>query len=95
MYHPYDDTYSEFNSLLDDLTEKLPPSKGIIIEGDMNAAIGIGECEALNDVLGPYGIPKRNKKGRDLLQTHQSNNLRVMNIFFKIQTHVSHVLINE
>ena len=95
VYHPYDDTYSEFNSLLDDLIEKLPPSKGIIMGGDMNAAIGIGDCEALNDVLGPYGMPKRNEKGRDLLQTYQSNNLRIMNTFFKSQTHVSHVSINE
>ena len=83
VYHPYDDTYSEFNSLLDDLIEKLPPSKGIIMGGDMNATIGIRDCEALNNVLGPYGMPKRNEKGRDLLQTYQSNNLRIMNTFFK------------
>ena len=95
VYHPYDDTYSEFNSLLDDLIEKLPPSKGIIMGGDMNATIGIRDCEALNNVLGPYGMPKRNEKDRDLLQTYQSNNLRIMNTFFKSQTHVLHASINE
>ena len=61
----------------------------------MNAAIGMGDCEELNDVLGSYGIAKRNEKGRDLLQTYQSNNLRIMNTFFKSPTYVSHVSINQ
>ena len=49
----------------------------------------------MSDVLGPFGLDKRNDKGRDLIGTYQSNNLSIMNTFFNISTFITHESLNE
>ena len=95
VYHPYDDTYSEFNTVLDTMLSKVSRDYDTIIGGDINANIGRGDCEELEDVMGPYGLDGRNEKGRDLLQTYQTNDLCVMNTVFPHPNHVTFVSFNE
>ena len=80
VYHPYDETYNDFNTQLDATLSKIESKFDIIMGGDMNAQVGIRQDgDEYNDVLGPFGLSHRNEKGRDLLQVYQSNNLRIMN----------------
>jgi exonuclease III len=84
VYHPWNEDYEEFNNQLDSaLANDVPHGYEIIIGGDINAQIGVCDCDELNDVLGPFGIETRNEKGRDVIQTYQCNNLRFMNACFE------------
>ena len=81
--------------MLDWLLDKFPDNNGIILVGDMNASVGRCDSEELSDVLGPFGLNKRNDKGRDLIETYQSNNLSIMNTFFNSSTFITHESFNE
>ena len=61
----------------------------------MNAQVGRREISIDNDVLGPFGIELRNKKGKDLLQIYQANNLRIKNTYFESPSHVTYVSFNK
>ena len=63
--------------------------------GDMNDQVGRRDCAELADVLGPYGLDKRDEKGKDLLQVYQDNKLCVMNTFFKHPNYVTFVSSNK
>ena len=107
VYHPYDDTYSAFNSELDNMLSNVPKGLDIIMGGDMNAQIGRSKTAEANaeavgqdedndyDILGPFSLDTRNDKGTDLLEVYQSNNLCIMNTFFDDPTHVTWVSFNE
>jgi exonuclease III len=82
VYHPYNQTSCDFNSVLDSILAKHKDHK-IIMGGDMNAQVGHCDCDEFKDVLGPYGPKYRNQKGVDLLHTYQSNGLRIMNTCFE------------
>ena len=101
VYHPYDKTHQAFNTELNDILTRVPQDFDIIMGGDMNAQVGrreIGideEGAEFNDVLGPFGIETRNKKGKDLLQIYQANNLRILNTYFESPSHVTYVSFNK
>ena len=64
----------------------------------MNAQVGRrkdSDSDRYDEVLGPYGLDARNKKGRDLLQVYQTNSLSIMNTFFDAPNHVTYALFNE
>ena len=63
VYHPYGNPYSEFNTELDAMLSKVPRDYDAIIGSNIHANIGRGDCEELEDVMGPYGLDGRNKKG--------------------------------
>jgi hypothetical protein len=91
VYHPCtkagdDATYLRFLDTLDTLLGLAPTKSEIIMGADINSNIG-----TLNDlhstkfcaVLGPHGLSKRNKKGKNLLHVYLAHQLRVMNTFSK------------
>jgi len=88
MYHPYDVTSVDFNSVLLSIITKHAKNHEIIMGGDMNAQIGRKDCEEFADVLGPFGPRHRNQKGLDLLHTYQSIGLRIMNTCFQHDNHM-------
>ena len=91
VYHPCTKTgddamYLRFLDTLDTLLGLAPTKSEIIMGADINSNIG-----TLNDlhstkfcaVLGPHGLSKRNKKGKNLLHVYLAHQLRVMNTFSK------------
>ena len=74
-YHPCtktgnDKTYLRFLDTLDALLNQLPEKSQIIMGANINS--NIGTLDDLNSAefcsaLGPHGLPKRNKKGKNLL----------------------------
>ena len=89
VYHPCtetgdDATYLCFLDTLDTLLSQAPTKSEIIMGADINSNIGTLDdlhstkfCAA----LGPYGLPKRNNKGENLLHMYLAHRLRVMNTF--------------
>ena len=55
--------------------------KRVYIMGDFNSKIGIRMKE--EELLGPYGIGKRNDRGERLVQFAEENNLFILNSFYK------------
>jgi hypothetical protein len=91
IYHPCtktgnNDTYLWFLDTLDALLSHFPAKLEISIGTDINS----NTC-TLDDLhstkfcsaIGPHGLPKRNKKGENLLYVNLVHRLRVMNTFFK------------
>ena len=68
VYHPYNKTYSKFNSVLDDLHQNIPSNEGMIMWGDIKATAETSDCKELSNVLGLYGLGKTNEKGSVQLQ---------------------------
>ena len=91
VYHPYDETHDDFNVELDKLLDKVPTKCNIIIGADVNAHVGRRDSEELEDILGPFGPSKRNKKGCDLINTYQTNQLRILNTFFRSDSYTTHI----
>jgi hypothetical protein len=59
----------------------------IIMGADANS--NIGTLDGLHSTkfwtaLGPHGLPKQNKKGKNLLHVYHAHRLCVMNTFFEI-----------
>jgi hypothetical protein len=91
VYHPCtktgdDNRYPRFLDTLDALLSQLPAKLEIIIGANINLNIGTPDnlhstkfCSA----IGPHGLPKRNKKGKNLLHVYLAHRLRIMNTFFK------------
>jgi hypothetical protein len=91
IYHPCtktgdDDMYLQFLDTIDALHSQLPAKLEIIIGADINSNIGtldnlhsIKFCSA----IGPHGLPKRNKKGKNLLHVYLAHHQHVMNTFLK------------
>jgi len=95
-YNPYDTKSIEFTSCLNNIISKVPPNQIIFIAGDLNAQLGRQTNDSsYTNVLGPYGLDKRDTKGLELLSILQSNNLCAVNTFFDSPTHVTFVSPNE
>ncbi len=57
----------------------------VVIGHDINAGVGTRRArdeDCYNKVLGPYGIDKRNQKGKQLLNFLAVNKLKLMNSYF-------------
>ncbi len=54
----------------------------IIIGRDVNAQMGIRTCNEHMQVLGPYGIPQSNARGKNLIHVLAAHKLRIENTFF-------------
>ena len=94
VYHPYDTTYSVFNTKLDSILNS-KTNCDIIMGGDMNAQVGGRDCTELDDVLEPFGLEKRDEKGKDLLGVYQDNKLCMMNTYFEHPNYVTFVSQNK
>jgi hypothetical protein len=58
----------------------------VVIGHDINAGVGTRGArdeDCYNKVLGPYGIDRRNQKGKQLLNFLAVNKLKLMNSFFE------------
>ena len=55
----------------------------------MNAQVRQRDCTELEKIIVPYGVDKRDKKGKDLLGVYQNNNLCIMNRFFWYPSYVT------
>ncbi len=90
-YHPCtktgnDKMYLRFPDTLDALLNQLPEKLEIIMGADINSNIGtLDDLHSAEfcSMLWPHGLPKRNKKGKDLLQVYH---LCVMNTFYETRT---------
>jgi hypothetical protein len=89
-YHPCtktgdDEIYLRFLETLNTLLGQAPAKSDIIMGADVNS--NIGKLDGLHSTefraaLGPHGLPRRNKKGENLLHIYLTHRLRVMNYFF-------------
>jgi hypothetical protein len=94
VYHPCTKTgnvktYLCFLNTLDARLGQVPTKSEIIMGADNNSNIGILDdlhstkfCAA----LGPHGLPKRNKKGKNLLHVYLAHCLCIMNTFFEARS---------
>ncbi|KAJ8709050.1 hypothetical protein PYW07_008876 [Mythimna separata] len=77
---------SEVSKFYDTLTQAYEENHSTfnIVMGDFNAKIGenINSYSENRDVLGPYGLGERNKRGDKLIQFANRQNLSIMNSFF-------------
>ncbi len=81
-----DKTCLQFLDTLDALLSQLPPKLEIIIGTNINSNIGTLDnlhSTKFFSTLRPHGLPKRNKKGENLLLVYLEHRLRVMNTFLK------------
>ncbi len=84
-----DKTYLRFLNTHCALLNQLPEKSKIIIGANINSNIGTLDdlhsaefCSALV----PHGLPKCNKKGKNLLQVYLPHHLRIMNTFYETRT---------
>jgi hypothetical protein len=76
IYHPcHDISHEQFIKILNSLLHKVPRNTHIIIGADINAKIGQHDADDLNAVLGPHGLPCRNKRGSNLVDLYLSHEL--------------------
>ncbi len=94
-YHSYDDQFTNFNKKLDAIINELPNDHDLIMGNDINEQLGICDCDEYSSVLVPWGVDKRNKKGRDLLAIYLLCNLRVMNTHLEHPHYVMSELFNK
>lgn len=69
--------YNDLDSILDVAKEK----ENLIVMGDFNAVVGEGAHE---NIVGKFGLGKRNKRGDRLVQFCKENNLIVSNTYFEL-----------
>ena len=91
FYHPCtktskDKVYLRFLETLNTLLGRSPSKSEIILGADINS--NIGTLNRLHSAefcttLGPHGLPKWNKKGKNHLHIYLAHCLRIMNTFFK------------
>ncbi len=84
-----DEMYLCFLDTLDGLLGQVSVKSEIIMGADVN--LNIGTLDALHSTefhatLGPHGLPKRNKKGKNLLHLYLAHRLRIMNTFFEAKS---------
>jgi hypothetical protein len=74
---------------LDALLNQLPEKLEIIMGANINSNIGtLDDLHSAEfcSVLGPHGLLKSNKKGKNLLQVYLAHRLHVMNTFYNRRT---------
>ena len=71
-----EDFYEELGRSID-----IHKTQRMFIVGDFNSKIGKGNEE--ETPMGPYGIGKRNDRGRRLIQFAEEHNLLILNTFYK------------
>ena len=64
VYHPYDASYSRFITALDTILSRASNDWDIIMGDNVNAQVGRQDCEKLEDILGPFGLDKRDEKAK-------------------------------
>jgi hypothetical protein len=68
--------------MFDSVLTNINLSTQIIVGSNINARIGTRTSDEHKQVLGPYGIPRSNMHGENLVHILGSNNLKVKNTFF-------------
>ena len=69
--------------MLDSMLSTISPTTQIVLGGDINARIGVRNCDEHKETIGPHGIDRSNARGENLLQVLTANKLRVENTFFQ------------
>ena len=83
-YFPCDDQrHDQFCAMLDSMLSTISPTTQIVLGSDINARIGIRNCDEHKETIGPHGIDRSNVRGKNLLQVLTANKLRVENTFFQ------------
>ena len=83
-YFPCDDQrHDQFCAMLDSMLSTISPTTQIVLGSDINARIGIRNCDEHKETIGPHGIDRSNARGENLLQVLTANKLRVENTFFQ------------
>jgi hypothetical protein len=78
VYHPCHDIPHElFIETLHSLLQLVPENSEIIIGSDINAKVGLRDCDNVKAVLGPHGPIHRNTRGSNLLSLYLSHQLRI------------------
>ncbi|CAK1599374.1 unnamed protein product [Parnassius mnemosyne] len=84
VYAPTTDATDEDNELfyeqLETALKHLNPHNIILVQGDFNAKIGEGK---VSDIVGSFGLGKRNDRGDRLLQFCEEHGLIISNTHFK------------
>jgi hypothetical protein len=81
--------YLRFLNNLDALLNQLPAKLETIMGADINSNIGTLDnlhSTKFHSVLGSHGLPKCNKKGKNLLHVYLAHCLRIMNTYFEARS---------
>ena len=90
VYHPcHNIPHEKFIETLNSLLQLVPENSKIIIGSDINAKVGMRDCEAFKVVLGPHGPARRNTCGSNLLSLYLSHELRIENTSFDAPNHTT------
>jgi hypothetical protein len=94
IYHPWkEEEYDDFNETACQLLSQAPHNAIKIVGHDLNANIGTHMTKdkgAHNNIIGPFGINNRNKKGEAAIEFLHLANLRAMSTFFGHPSYVTH-----
>ena len=74
--------FETLNTLLGQAPAKSEISMGANVNSNIGKLDGLHSSE-FQAALGPHGLPRRNKKGENLLHIYLAHRLRVMNTFFE------------
>ena len=74
---------------MDDTLNNQPNDTNLIIAGDFNACIGTRTLAHKNHI-GPYGIKKKNKGGKRVIELMQQHRLRAAATFFKSKRYATY-----
>ena len=89
LYHPMDESdHDEFNELFNSLMTSVPKLDDFIVGHDFNANVRIIKIMYVQ-LLGPFGIDNRNRKGRKLLVIILNNYLKIVNSFINKSTYTT------
>ena len=61
---------------------------------DINCNVGV-TSKQFSDTLGPHGIDNKNIKGRELLYSYKTNNLKIMLSYFKHNNYITYRSFND
>ena len=80
-----DQGHNKFCTVLDLMLNSINRNTQVIIGGDINAWIGKRTCNEHKQVLGSYGIPQSNARGKNLIHVLAAHNLQIENTIFNHQ----------
>lgn len=102
-----DEEIADFYEKLDAAKSQCKSQEVVIVMGDFNAKIGEGREE---DIVGPYGLGKRNERGNTMFQWCKANSMIVTNTWFanhkkrrytwvspdtKVRNQIDYIMINR
>jgi hypothetical protein len=75
--------HEQFSASFDSMLNSINSNTMVMIGSDINARIGIRTCEEHASMIGPHGIERSNKRGKNLLHILGAHQMRVENTFFQ------------